>query len=168
MAHKVWLRNGTVVDSYFDLDVVLNEHISEIAKKHKVAYYQVDAACSVFMTLNRLFHNFYEVLNGDNDRDTIINYLDKCAKEHTEPYTFVDHYYETFMKKVLYSEKFNKHFEGNNTLFAIVAELANKVILFSELLNNEHMRKTLAREVVTYGQFFNTMDDHFDAFIKAA
>ena len=167
MAHKVLLRNGTVVDSYFDLDMVLNEHISEIAKKHKVAYYQVDAACSVFMTLNRLFHNFYEVLNGDNDRDTIITYLDKCAKEHTEPYTFVDHYYETFMKKVLFSEKFNKPFEGI-TLFAIVAELANKAIQFSELLNNKHMRKTLTREVVTYGQFFNTMDDHFDAFIKAA
>ena len=167
MAHKVLLRNGTVVDSYFDLDVVLNEHISEIAKKHKVAYYQVDAACSVFMTLNRLFHNFYEVLNGDNDRDTIINYLDKCAKEHTEPYTFVDHYYETFMKKVLFSEKFNKPFEGI-TLFAIVAELANKAIQFSELLNNKHMIKTLTREVVTYGQFFNTMDDHFNAFIKAA
>jgi len=167
MSHKLWLHNNKVMSSYFDLDVVLNEHISEIAKKHKVAYYQVDAACSVFMTLNRLYHNFYEVLNGDNDRDTIINYLDKCAKEHTEPDTFVEHYYKTFMKKVLFSEKFNKPFEGI-TLFAIVAELANKAILFSELLNNKHMKKTLTREVVTYGQFFNTMDDHFDAFIKAA
>ena len=114
-----------------NLDSVINHYLEEIANKYNVPFYQVDATCSMFMNMFAKYNKDQFVFDGKNDRNIIVNFLEACPTD-----MFVEHYYKTFMRKVINSNKFNIPVEGNKTLFAIIFKIAYKAAMFMYMFKN--------------------------------
>ena len=114
-----------------NLDSVINQYLEEIAHKYNVPFYQVDAACSMFMNMLAKYNKKQFDFDGENDRNIIVNLLETCPTD-----MFVEHYYKTFMRKVINSNKFNIPVEENKTLFAIIFKIAYKAAMFMYMFQN--------------------------------